>query len=115
MKLPLRPLRAAHRMVRSLFSGSHSGGCGFWNGCGNTDSCLSVVPVAEIGGPDIEYWSAGAMLNTSSTSGPAPPSAKAAIVCAWFHLMYVGGIVKNWPWCENDSSVHAFTRISYAS
>ena len=76
MKLPFSPFFAAHLIVRSLLSGSHSGGWGFWNGCGNTDSCLSVVPLAEIGGPDIEYWSAGAMLKTSFTSGPASPSVK---------------------------------------
>src|SRR5689334_5163838 len=115
MKLPLRPSAAAHRIVRSLFSGLHRGGCGFWKGCGNTDSWRSVVPVAVIGGPLIEYESAGAMLNTSLTSGPAPPSSSQAIAWAWFHLVHVGGTEKNWPWWENDSSVQALMMISTAS
>src|SRR5262245_27507106 len=106
--------RAAHRIERSLVTGSHTCGCGFWSGCGKTLSSLRVVVEAMMGLPT-EYMSGGPTLSTSSTLRPALGMLKYAMVALWFHLVCRGGNDQNSPWCEKDGCVQAFMMISKAS
>src|SRR5215831_5529252 len=110
----LTRLRAAHRIERSLVTGSHTCGCGFWTGCGNTLISLSVVVEAMIGLPT-EYMSGAPTLSTSSSLRPALGMLKYAIVALWCHFVWRGGSDQNSPWWENDGCVHAFMMISKAS
>src|SRR5215475_4353057 len=93
----LSPWRAAQRIERSLVTGSHTCGCGFCTGCGNTLISFKVVVEAMIGLPT-EYMSGAPTLSTSSTLRPAFAMLKYAIVALWFHLVCRGGSDQNSPW-----------------
>src|SRR5919198_4344041 len=107
-------LRAAQRIERSLVTGSHTWGCGFCTGRGNTLISFSVVVEAMIGLPT-EYMSGAPTLSTSSTLRPALGMLKYAIVALWCHLVCRGGSDQNSPWWEKEGCVQAFMMISKAS
>src|SRR2546427_12812487 len=90
-------LRAAQRIERSLVTGSHTCGCGFCTGCGNTLISFRVGVEAMIGLP-IEYMSGALTLSTSSTLRPALALVKVAIVDSWFHFVCRGGSGQYSPW-----------------
>src|SRR5918912_4252467 len=72
----LTPCPAHQRMERSLVTGSHTCGCGFWSGCGNRLISRSVVVEAMTGMP-AEYRSGGPTWSTWSRPRPT---------CGWLKL-----------------------------